>query len=66
MRDDLAQMRALLDRLQSTANNLDFTLKIAEGRATLGGEMIEDINFDVDDIMMFSRAVSDAWRKNYG
>jgi hypothetical protein len=32
----------------------------------LGGDLIEDINFDVDDIMMFSRAVTDAWRKNYG
>lgn len=61
MKDDIRQMRALIDRLVSTANNLDFTLKIALDRDTHSEELLEDINFDVEDILMFTRAMKDAW-----
>ena len=65
MRDDSAQMRALLDRLGSVVSNLDFTLSVAENRNHLGEELLEDINFDVQDLLMFSRGVRDAWRNSY-
>jgi hypothetical protein len=65
MRDDFAQMRALLDRLRSTVHNLDFTLSVAEKKDYVHEELLEDINFDVGDLLMFSRGVKDAWRNTY-
>lgn len=62
MIDDINQMRMLLDRLRSTVHNLDFSLKIAQGKDFIHDEMLEDIGFDVADVQMFSRAVADSWR----
>lgn len=61
MNDDFVQMRALLDRLRSTVHNLDFTLSVAQKKDFVHEELLEDINFDVEDVMMFARAVRDSW-----
>jgi hypothetical protein len=65
MVDDFAQMRALLDRLRSTVHNLDFSLSVAQKKDFVHEELLEDINFDVQDILMFSQAVRDSWRNSY-
>jgi hypothetical protein len=65
MRDDFVQMRALLDRLRSTVHNLDFSLSVAQKKDFVHEELLEDINFDVQDILMFSQAVRDSWRNSY-
>jgi hypothetical protein len=65
MQDDFVQMRAMLDRLRSTVHNLDFTLSVAQKKDFVHEEMLEDINFDVEDLLMFSRGVRDAWRNTY-
>jgi hypothetical protein len=65
MRDDFAQMRALLERIRHTVHNLDFTLSVAEKKDFVHEELLEDINFDVGDLLMFSRGVKDAWRNTY-
>ena len=65
MQDDFLQMRALLDRLRSTVHNLDFSLSIAQKKDDVHEELLEDINFDVQDILMFSRGVRDSWRNSY-
>lgn len=65
MQDDFGQMRALLERLGHTARNLDFSLSVAENKNVVHDELLEDINFDVDDLLMFCRGVSDAWRNSY-
>jgi hypothetical protein len=62
MQDDFVQMRALLDRLRSTVHNLDFSLSVAQKKDFVHDELLEDINFDVQDILMFSQAVRDSWR----
>jgi hypothetical protein len=62
MQDDFVQMRALLDRLRSTVHNLDFSLSVAQKKDFVHEELLEDINFDVQDILMFSQAVRDSWR----
>ena len=61
MGDTFVQMRALLDRLRSTVHNLDFSLSVAEKKDVVHGEMVEDISFDVADVLMFARAVADSW-----
>lgn len=63
--DDFVQMRALLERLRSTVHNLDFSLSVAQKKDFVHEELLEDINFDVQDILMFSRAVRDSWRNTY-
>jgi len=65
MQDDFVQMRALLDRLRSTVHNLDFSLSVAQKKDHVHEELLEDINFDVEDILMFSRAVRDSLRNSY-
>jgi hypothetical protein len=65
MVDDFVQMRALLERLRSTVHNLDFSLSVAQKKDFVHEELLEDINFDVQDILMFSRAVRDSWRNTY-
>jgi hypothetical protein len=65
MQDDFVQMRALLDRLRSTVHNLDFSLSVAQKKDHVHEELMEDINFDVEDILMFSRAVRDSLRNSY-
>jgi hypothetical protein len=63
--DDFVQMRAMLDRLRSTVHNLDFSLSVAQKKDFVHEELLEDINFDVQDLLMFSRGVRDAWRNTY-
>ena len=65
MNDDFVQMRAMLDRLRSTVHNLDFSLSVAQKKDFVHEELLEDINFDVQDLLMFSRGVRDAWRNTY-
>ena len=65
MNDDFVQMRAMLDRLRSTVHNLDFSLSVAQKKDYVHEELLEDINFDVQDLLMFSRGVRDAWRNTY-
>jgi len=63
MNDDFAQMRALLERLRSTAYNLDFSLQVAQKKDFVHDELLEDIGFDVADVTMFARAVADSWAR---
>ncbi len=65
MNDDFVQMRAMLDRLGDTVRNLDFSLSVAQKKDFVHEELLEDINFDVQDLLMFSRGVRDAWRNTY-
>ena len=65
MNDDFVQMMAMLDRLRSTVHNLYFSLLVAEKKDYVHEELLEDINFDVGDLLMFSRGVKDAWRNTY-
>jgi hypothetical protein len=55
----------MLDRLRSTVHNLDFSLSVAQKKDYVHEELLEDINFDVQDLLMFSRGVRDAWRNTY-
>jgi hypothetical protein len=63
--DDFVQMRAMLDRLGDAVRNLDFSLSVAQKKDYVHEELLEDINFDVQDLLMFSRGVRDAWRNTY-
>ena len=65
MNDDFVQMRAMLDRLGDAVRNLDFSLSVAQKKDYVHEELLEDINFDVQDLLMFSRGVRDAWRNTY-
>jgi hypothetical protein len=65
MQDDFVQMRALLERIRHTVHNLDFTLSVAQKKDFVHEELLEDVNFDVEDLLMFSRGVRDAWRNTY-
>lgn len=61
MRDDLQQMRNLLVEVENACSQLDFNLSVAVRQPSLSDEFLEDLEFDVHRMEIFSRAVRDAW-----
>ena len=60
----IQHMSRLLDEAINAAEQLKFNLKVASGDVVAGNltpGWVEDIEFDLNRLTTFSRAVSEAW-----
>lgn len=58
---DLQQMIDLLAEVDNASSQLAFNLGVAVKKNFLHDEFLEDLEFDVHRLGVFSRAVRDAW-----
>lgn len=60
------QIDRLLGRLEDSIDSLRFDISVVNQRDKVSEEVIDDLRFEVNDIMMYARAVRDGfavWEK---